>query len=74
MIEINVTLCADYHEVNHRHMDQKARMKYRKDCDEVFPGIIVGNGECIKDVRLIVLSHLDFDVVVDCHNLHHCLQ
>ena len=34
-----------------RHMDQKARMKYRKDCDEVFPGIIVGNGECIKDVR-----------------------
>ena len=32
-------------------MDQKARMKNRKDCDEVFPGIIVGNGECIKDVR-----------------------
>ena len=36
-----------------RHMDQKARMKYRKDCDEVFPGIIVGNGECIKDVRYL---------------------
>ena len=39
-----------------RHMDQKARMKYRKDCDEVFPGIIVGNGECIKDVRYIFFS------------------
>ena len=38
-------------------MDQKARMKYRKDCDEVFPGIIVGNGECIKDVRFLLSSH-----------------
>ena len=53
MIAIKVTLCAHYHEVPCRHMDQKARMKYRKDCDEVFPGIIVGNGECIKDVRII---------------------
>ena len=41
LIEINVTLCAHYHEVKRRHMDQKARMKYRKDCDEVFPGIIL---------------------------------
>ena len=45
-----------------RHMDQKARMKYRKDCDEVFPGIIVGNGECIKDVRYIFFSN------------HHCID
>jgi len=37
-----------------RHMDQKARMKYRKDCDEVFPGIIVGNGECIKDLEYML--------------------
>jgi hypothetical protein len=34
-----------------RFMDAAARMRNRKDCDEVFPGIIVGNGDCIKDVR-----------------------
>ena len=64
MIETNVTLCAHYHEVHRRHMDQKARMKYRKDCDEVFPGIIVGNGECIKDVR--VIGFFSFDIHIIC--------
>merc|ERR1712098_413422 len=31
-------------------MDSMERRKQRKDCDEVFPGIIIGNGDCIKDM------------------------
>jgi len=33
-----------------RHLDQMGRFKIKKDCDEVFPGIIIGSGDCIKDL------------------------
>ena len=33
-------------------------MKIRKDCDEVFPQIMVGTGDCIKDVSFVVVVSL----------------
>ena len=33
-----------------RKLDYQGRQKIRKDCDEVFPQIMVGTGDCIKDV------------------------
>ena len=33
-----------------RKLDAKGRQSLRKDCDEVFPQIIIGTGDCIKDV------------------------
>merc|ERR1712059_52573 len=33
-----------------RYLDSAGRMKARKDCDEVFPGILIGTGDCIKDL------------------------
>jgi len=35
-----------------RKLDYQGRMKYKKDCDEVFPQIMIGTGDCIKDVSL----------------------
>ena len=36
-----------------RKLDSRGRQKIRKDCDEVFPQIIIGTGDCIKDVSFI---------------------
>merc|ERR1712179_178675 len=33
-----------------RQLDYKGRQNLRKDCDEVFPQIMVGTGDCIKDL------------------------
>ena len=33
-----------------RKLDSRGRQQLRKDCDEVFPQIIIGTGDCIKDV------------------------
>ena len=33
-----------------RKLDYQGRQKLRKDCDEVFPQIMIGTGDCIKDV------------------------
>ena len=33
-----------------RKLDAKGRQQIKKDCDEVFPQIIIGTGDCIKDV------------------------
>jgi len=33
-----------------RKLDSRGRQKIRKDCDEVFPQIIIGTGDCIKDL------------------------
>lgn len=33
-----------------KKLDHMGRMKIRKDCDEVFPGILIGTGDCIKDL------------------------
>ena len=35
-----------------RKLDARGRQQLRKDCDEVFPQIIIGTGDCIKDVRI----------------------
>ena len=33
-----------------RKVDAKGRLALKKDCDEVYPQIIIGTGDCIKDV------------------------
>ena len=33
-----------------RKLDARGRQQIKKDCDEVFPQIIIGTGDCIKDV------------------------
>ena len=33
-----------------RRLDARGRQQIKKDCDEVFPQIIIGTGDCIKDV------------------------
>merc|ERR1712059_29087 len=35
-------------------LDHMGRLKIRKDCDEVFPGIILGHGDCIKDLDYVL--------------------
>merc|ERR1711892_583756 len=37
-----------------RKMDYQGRIKIRKDCDEVFPQIMVGTGDCIKDLDYLL--------------------
>jgi len=37
-----------------RKLDYQGRMKIRKDCDEVFPQIMVGTGDCIKDLDFLL--------------------
>ena len=41
-----------------RKLDSRGRQKIKKDCDEVFPQIIIGTGDCIKDVSIKFLSKL----------------
>jgi len=50
-----------------RKLDHKGRMKLRKDCDEVFPQIIIGSGDCIKDLDFM----LDLQVT---HIINTCEQ
>merc|ERR1712110_489522 len=33
-----------------RKLDARGRQQIKKDCDEVFPQIIIGTGDCIKDL------------------------
>merc|ERR1711862_1091451 len=35
-------------------LDAKGRQSLRKDCDEVFPQIIIGTGDCIKDLDFML--------------------
>jgi len=37
-----------------RRLDAKGRQSLRKDCDEVFPQIIIGTGDCIKDLDFML--------------------
>jgi protein-tyrosine phosphatase len=37
-----------------RYLDSTERLKIRKDCDEVFPGIILGSGSSIKDMNYML--------------------
>jgi len=37
-----------------RKLDAKGRQSLRKDCDEVFPQIIIGTGDCIKDLDFML--------------------
>merc|ERR1712154_666928 len=37
-----------------RKLDYQGRMKYKKDCDEVFPQIMIGTGDCIKDLDYLL--------------------
>jgi hypothetical protein len=32
-------------------LDQTQRLRMKRDCDEVFPGILVGSGDTIKNVN-----------------------
>jgi len=55
-----------------RKMDHTQRIRAKKDCDEVFPGIIVGSGDSIKNVGYLldlgvthVLNTAECDVRVD---------
>jgi protein-tyrosine phosphatase len=55
-----------------RKMDNAARMRIRKDCDEVFPGIIVGNSDTAKNLDYLldlgvthVLNTAEQDVKID---------
>jgi len=37
-----------------RKLDAKGRQQIKKDCDEVFPQIIIGTGDCIKDLDFML--------------------
>merc|ERR1712083_942030 len=37
-----------------RKLDYQGRMKYKKDCDEIFPQIMIGTGDCIKDLDYLL--------------------
>merc|ERR1711953_1481440 len=37
-----------------RKLDSRGRQKIKKDCDEVFPQIIIGTGDCIKDLDFML--------------------
>jgi len=37
-----------------RKLDYQGRQKLRKDCDEVFPQIMIGTGDCIKDLDFML--------------------
>jgi len=37
-----------------RKLDSRGRQQLRKDCDEVFPQIIIGTGDCIKDLDFML--------------------
>merc|ERR1719445_2175889 len=38
----------------HRKLDSVGRTKIKKDCDEVYPGIILGTGDSIKDLDYLL--------------------
>lgn len=55
-----------------RKMDHSARMKKRIDCDEVFPGIILGSSDTVKNLEYLldlgvthVLNTAEQDVKID---------
>merc|ERR1712098_705711 len=55
-----------------RKMDHVGRLKIKKDCDEVYPGIILGHGDSIKDMDYMldlqithILNCAEQDVRVD---------
>jgi len=55
-----------------RKMDNYGRMRIKKDCDEVFPGIIIGNGDSTKNIDYLldlgvthVLNTAESDVRMD---------
>ena len=55
-----------------RKMDHNQRIRIKKDCDEVFPGIIISNGDTIKDLGYLldlgvthVLNTAEADVRID---------
>jgi len=55
-----------------RKLNHTQRIRIKKDCDEVFPGIIVGSGESIKNIDYLldlgvthVLNTAEIDVRVD---------
>merc|ERR1712227_134121 len=37
-----------------RKVDAEGRRRLKKDCDEVFPQIIIGTGDCIKDLDFML--------------------
>merc|ERR1711953_239586 len=37
-----------------RKLDARGRQQIKKDCDEVFPQIIIGTGDCIKDLDFML--------------------
>jgi len=37
-----------------RKVDAKGRLALKKDCDEVYPQIIIGTGDCIKDLNFML--------------------
>jgi len=56
----------------HRKLDYNGRIRIKKDCDEVFPGIIVGNGDAVKNIDYLldlgvthVLNTAEVDVRID---------
>merc|ERR1712106_600437 len=48
----------------HRKLDIIGRTKIKKDCDEVYPGIILGTGDSIKDLEYML--DLQITHIINC--------
>merc|ERR1711915_643980 len=48
----------------HRKLDSLGRTKIKKDCDEVYPGIILGTGDSIKDLDYML--DLQITHIINC--------